>query len=185
MHALLKTHVFYTPDSFEKKDHDRNMILFLVRGELSISIVEYFDFKRYICAFNPRVRVPEEAVCSTFISQAKKECISEFVITKHKGPESISSTFNLWMSRGCGKIFDLIANRFDGNFQPLKIHLIMLQCDSTSGMCIANLLKEPLNKLGIYSKSLACVKDGDVNLERCTFPMMQVTKSKPFSLQEC
>lgn len=80
--------------------------------------------------------------------------------------EPVSITFNIWMSGGRENVFEFIAHGLDQKFQPVKVHLKMLQCENTSEVRLTALLKEAMDKFEISSNVSACVKNGGTKLEQ-------------------
>lgn len=63
--------------------------------------------------------------------------------------DSSSISFNPWISRGCEDIFDLIGHGVDRDFKNSRGHLAPIQCNSTGGDSLFELLTDQLEKFGL------------------------------------
>lgn len=83
---------------------------------------------------------------------------------KLKGFCCVTISFDLWMSRGCQDIFNLIKNRLYDIIEPQNVHLRLVDCNSTAGSGLVDVFKEYLAKFGSKRIVIACVKDSGSNL---------------------
>ena len=79
---------------------------------------------------NPRAKIPDRRTLTDVIvpTTFMEECFETYVKPKLEAMDSVSLSFDLWMSRGCEDIFDLIAHGIDKNFKRHQVHLRMLEC---------------------------------------------------------
>lgn len=83
---------------------------------------------------NPLVTIPDhKTVREKLIDEVREECVSDIVMPKLNSLSSVTINFDLWMSRGCEDIFDLIAHGLDTDFKPVVVHIAMIQWKNTTG----------------------------------------------------
>ena len=166
---LLVAHKKYSETSISQIRHNRDLVLLIAKSALPLSIVENMYFRSYVHIYNPRIKMPSRRkLSSELIPEFIKDVFEKFVTPKIAQMDTDSTTFDLWMSKGCEGIFDLILHGIDKNFKKHQLHLRMLECGSTRGVDLAGVLKPELEKHGLLHKLLACVKDGGSNLRTCT-----------------
>lgn len=186
IHTLLATHKKYSPDSPSAQEINKNVVLLVARAGLPFSIVDNPDFKRLIYSINPRVQLPNRrSLVAKHIPEFKKAVMDDVVAPRLAKMESVTISFDLWMSRGCEDIFDLIVHGLDGTFNQTRVHLAIIQCDETRGETLSTLLLNQLEKFGIKDKVIACVKDGGSNLRACKNIIRSLTNFKHCSTIRC
>ena len=140
----------------------------------------------YTTIYNPRIKMPSRRkLSSELIPEFRKERIEKFVTPKIAQMDTVSIKFDLWMSRGCEDIFDLILHGIDKIFKKHQLHLRMPECGSTRGVDLVGVLKHELEKHGLFQKLLACLKDGGSNLRTCTGVLRTVTDCRPMDIENC
>ena len=97
----------------------------------------------------------------------------------------MSVSFDLWMSRGCEDIFDLIVHGIDKDFRGQQIHLRMVECNSTKGAALAQILIPELEKHNLRHQITDFVKDGGGNPETCTEIVRKRTDCRSMGLDMC
>lgn len=78
----------------------------------------------------------------------------------------VSTSFDLWMSSGCGYICELIVHGVDRDFRQSQVHLALIQCNRKD--YLFELLTGQLKKFGLTGNIFACVRDGGSYLRSCT-----------------
>ena len=183
---LLVAHKKYSETSISQIRHNRDLVLLIAKSALPLSIVENMYFRSYVHIYNPRIKMPSRRkLSSELIPEFIKDVFEKFVTPKIAQMDTDSTTFDLWMSKGCEGIFDLILHGIDKNFKKHQLHLRMLECGSTRGVDLAGVLKPELEKHGLLHKLLACVKDGGSNLRTCTSVLRTVTDCRPMGIEHC
>ena len=89
------------------------------------------------------------------------------------------------MSRGTQDIFDLIAHGMDANFNQHQIHLRMVECNDTTGIALADVLRAELDKHYLTNKVVACVKDGGSNLSVCKKVLSDIVTCDSLGTYSC
>lgn len=89
------------------------------------------------------------------------------------------------MARGCQDIFDLVAHGFDDNFKYQCIHIRMLECNETTGVVIAEMLRSEMTNHSQEKKVLSVVKDGGANLSTCTKVIRDIVKCEALAVENC
>ena len=183
---ILKTYQQYGKASENQKCHDQELILLIAKSCSPLSLVENDYFKSYVHTLNPRVRIPDgRKLTSQLIPEFIKHCEETFVIPKLESMKTLSITFDLWMSRGCEDIFDLVVHGMDNNFQQHQVHLRMVESGSITGLYLASVLKNELKKHNLMDRVIACVKDGGSNLRSCTPILQGLVRCEFLDLDTC
>ena len=158
----------------------------IAKSCLPLSIVDNPIFRRYMQFRNPRIKMPNlRTLTDTIVPRFMAESFDKYVKPKLEGIDSVPLSFDLWMSRGCEEIFDLIVHGIDKNFRRQQIHLRMVECSSTKGADLAEILKPELEKHNLRHQITACVKDGGSNLKTCTEIVREITDCRAMGLNMC
>lgn len=135
---------------------------------------------------NPHIKIQNHrTLTDTIVPTFMSECFEKYVKPKLEGMDSVSFYFDLWMSRGCEDIFDLIVDRIDKEFKRHDIHLHMLECSSPKGVDLALVLMQELEKHNLLHCITACVKDAGSNLKKCTQSIREITDCGAMGLDTC
>ena len=94
----------------------------------------------------------------------------------------MSLTFDLWMSRGCQDIFDLIIHGHDSKFRQRHVHLGLVRCESTSGATLSTIIYSRLFALKLEESVLSFVKDRGAHLTTCSVSVAEISKCKALGL---
>ena len=97
---LLITHKKYSETSISQIRHNRDLVLLIEKSALLLSIVENLYFRIYVHNYNPRIKMPNRRkLSSELIPEFIKEVFEKFVTPKIAQMDTVSITFDLWMSR--------------------------------------------------------------------------------------
>ena len=72
------------------------------------------------------------------------------------------------MSRGCEDVIDVFCHFREVDVNQKHVHLCLFRCESTEVQQLAITFEAQLAQFHIKEKVIAHVKDGGVNLRRCT-----------------
>lgn len=166
--------------------HDQDFILLLAKANLPKNIVDNLFFHRYVHSINPQIKIPNRRdLVDKLIPNFTKYVLEKFVIPRLSKMSTVLISFDLWMSRGCQDIFNIIAHGLDDGFIQQVVHFRLMQCSSTSRISLAQVLQEELGRHNLTGKVNACVKDGGSNLRTCTEALQNIIQCMPIDLNTC
>jgi hypothetical protein len=86
------------------------------------------------------------------------------VLPKLGGATTISTSFDLWISRGRIDTFSLVINYFSEAWEHVHATIGLFEVNETTGSCMAQQLQSLLEKFGLIHQVLAFVKNEGSNL---------------------
>lgn len=176
------------PSSAIQVAYNDDIVLLLPKACLPLILVDNVYFKRYVHGRNPRVRIPDRRfLMDKIISGFIIRCEGKKILPTLRSYSSVCITFDLWMGRGCEEKFDLIAYGMDTNFKSNKIHLRMIECNSSIGVYLANVLRRELQQKLTSDKFVSCalINDVDANLKTFTNALEGIVRCNPLGPEEC
>jgi hypothetical protein len=94
----------------------------------------------------------------------------------------ITTTFDLWMSKGQQDTFVLIVHFLSTNWKPHHVIVGLFKPNDTMGVGLARQLKTMPEKFGLISKVLCYVKDKGTNLANMTTTLKSIISCEALSL---
>ena len=158
----------YKANAPEQLLFHRDLVNYVALSFRPLSTVDDVNFKNLILHLNPRVTIPSRrTLTDTLIPETIKKI--DFQITEKSldRVESVTISFDLWMSQGNEDTFDVYAHYLDDNLQPQHVHLALISCNDTVGSALSKPLKQCLDRFKITPKVIAHVSDGGSNMRTC------------------
>jgi len=90
----------------------------------------------------------------------------------------MTTSFDLWMSKGAHDIFGLVINFLGSDWQPKHLTIGLFQAIKTNGQALTNNLRKLLDQYGLKNKMIAYVKDEGSNLNTMTIVLKYVVNVK-------
>lgn len=183
---FFQSHKRYAENSASQRAHNRELALMISKSAYPLSIIYIQYFLRYMHLYDPRTKIPNRPILTDIIvPKFMDECFDKYVKLKLKGMDSVSLSFDLWMRRGCGDVFDLMVHRIDKSFRQHQVYLRMPECSSSKGVDLAAALKPELKKHYLPHQITACIKDGGSNIKNCTQIVREITNYRAMGLDMC
>ncbi len=96
----------------------------------------------------------------------------------------MTTSFDLWMSKGAHDIFGLVINFLGFDWQPKHVTIGLFEAIKTNGQALANNLTKLFDQYGLRNKIIAYVKDEGSNLNIMTIALKYVLKCEVLGLDE-
>lgn len=158
----------YSDNTTTQQNFERLLSLFIAETTQSLCVVDHPRLRQLISIANARIKLPNrrtltEKMIPNIVSDINEAC----VFPKINDAESITLSFDLWMSRGVEDVFDIYAHFLDSQFHPHHVHITMLRCHNADGVSLAKQLSGVIEKFKMDQKVVACVSDGGSNMRTC------------------
>ena len=158
----------------------------IAKSCLPLSIVENPFNRRYMQFSSPRIKMPNRrTLTDTIVPRFMAKSLDKYLKPKLEGMDSVSLSFDLWMSRVFENNFDLIVHGIDKDFRRELIHLRMVELNSSKAADLAEILKPELEKHNLRHQITACGKDGGGNLKTWTEFVREITDCRAMGLDMC
>jgi hypothetical protein len=95
---------------------------------------------------------------------------------------TITTTFDLWMTKGQHDTFVLIVNFLSTNWKPHHVMVGLFEANDATRARLARQLKTMLEKFGLPSKVLCYVKDEGINLASMTTALKSIISCEALDL---
>ncbi len=96
----------------------------------------------------------------------------------------VTTSFDLWMSKGAYNVFALVTNFLSNDWQPKHVIIGLFELIETIGQALAKSLIELLDKYGLMKQIVACIKDEGSNLNAMIVALKCVVNCEFFGLEE-
>ncbi|KAK3253614.1 hypothetical protein CYMTET_9274 [Cymbomonas tetramitiformis] len=157
-----------------KKDNPRqkqlieDLCLCVGKALMPVSIVESPWLRRLVYNQDPRVVFPDRGTFRTqHLHQFSEKVFLEETLPRLQAAETVSLTFDLWMSHKTEEIFSVVATFLTKDWVPGHCSLGLVKMGSTVGVDVAEQFKPIIAKHNLTKKVVAYVKDDGGNLHTC------------------
>jgi hypothetical protein len=96
----------------------------------------------------------------------------------------MTTSFDLWMSKGAHDIFGLVLNFLGSDWQPKHVTIGLFEATKTNGQALVNNLTNLFDQYGLRNKTIAYVKNEGSNLNTMIIVLKCVVKCEVFGLGE-
>jgi hypothetical protein len=97
---------------------------------------------------------------------------------------SITTYFDLWMSKGAYNVFALMINFLNNNWQPKHVIINVFEATKILRQTLAKSLTKLWDKYGFFFKITAYVKDEGFNLNSMIIVLKSIVNCESFELEE-
>jgi len=128
--------------------------------------------------------MPLPTCCFSFRATFVEEVLPAMVkTTMQLHLSTLSTSFDLWMSRGGMDTFALVINYLNESWMPQHFTIGLFEVHETIGLSMANQLCSLLEKYDLMHRMIAFVKDEGSNLMSMAIALHSIFYCRPLKLQ--
>jgi hypothetical protein len=143
-----------------------DLVLLIAKGSVALSIVENPWLRRLVLRCDARVVFPtRNQLSKEHIPQLLATTMERYVYPIINNCDTVTVTFDLWMSRAGYDTFAAVVNFVDKSWVPQHVTMGLFDAPTTSGIALAEIVKPLLEQFKLQTKVIAYVKDEGSNLK--------------------
>jgi hypothetical protein len=140
-------------------------VLLMAKGCIALSMVENPWLRRLVLRCDARIVFStRNQLVNEHIPNLLATTMERYVYPLINSCETVSVTFDLWMSRAIYDTFAAVVNFVDKSWVPQHVTMGLFDASKTSGVALAEIVKPLLRKFKLESKVIAYLKDEGSNL---------------------
>lgn len=143
-----------------------DLVLLIAKGNVPLSMVENPWLRRLVLRCDARVVFPtRNQLSKEHIPQLLATTMERYVYPVINNCDTVTVTFDLWMSRAGYDTFAAVVNFVDKSWVPQHVTMGLFDAPTTSGIALAEIVKPLLEQFKLQTKVIAYVKDEGSNLK--------------------
>jgi hypothetical protein len=140
--------------------------MLIAKGIVALSIVENPWLRRLVLRCDAQVVFPtRNQLSKEHIPQLLATTMEHYVYPFINNCDTVTVTFDLWMSRVSYNTFAAVVNFVDKSWVPQHMTMGLFDAPTTSGIALAKIVKSLLEQFKLQTKVIAYVKDKGSNLK--------------------
>jgi hypothetical protein len=167
------------------KRNSWDLLQFVAKGYMPISVVENQWLRRMVLHQNPRIVFPNrKQVVQRVVPKLVTKTMEKIVMPTLESCITTTS-FDLWMSKCGHDTFALVINFINSHWVPCHVTMGLFETTNTSGVVMAAHVKELLSSYNLLDKLITYMKDKGDNLSTLTRALSFVVGCVPLKLVAC
>ena len=143
-----------------------DLVLLVAKGNIPLSMVENPWLRRLVLRCDAQVVFPtRNQLSKEHIPQLLATTMERYVYPVINNCDTVTVTFDLWMSRAGYDTFAAVVNFVDKSWVPQHVTMGLFDAPKTSEIALAEIVKPLLEQFKLQTKIIACVKDEGSNLK--------------------
>lgn len=160
-----------------------DLVLFVCKSYQPLSVVDDQWMRRLLMHQNPKLLFPSRrSLVREHLPNMVGKTMEKYVLPLLNNCDTVSISFDLWMSRVGYDTFTLVVNFITREWKPSHVTIGLFEANDTRGLSLAEQVKPILEEFELTNKVIAYVKDEGSNLTTMASSLSEVVSCEPLGL---